>query len=264
VSAGKDLRFAIALISLLVVACSQPNPIDDKGEVGTDGQGTRQSRIASHSCRSPTDIAGAVTRVSDGDTFQMRTTDARVVTIRLAEVDAPENGQPWSRRARQTLTEFVIGKGVCARVSTTDRYGRSVARVFAGDIDVSEAMVATGAAWAYRRYLTDNNLLVVERRAREAGIGLWSMPDNQTMPPWEFRAQRRRIGAAERDSTNSRSPNRSPPHSLSGYVSCDLKPRCRELTSCAEARDWMRRCGADMLDGDGDGIPCERICLPSS
>jgi hypothetical protein len=41
---------------------------------------------------------------------------------------------------------------------------------------------------------------------------------------------------------------------------CGTKSRCSQMTSCAEATFYLRSCGAGRLDGDGDGVPCEKIC----
>jgi Excalibur calcium-binding domain len=38
---------------------------------------------------------------------------------------------------------------------------------------------------------------------------------------------------------------------------CDGRTRCSEMTSCDEARYFLRNCPGVKMDGDGDGIPCE-------
>lgn len=40
---------------------------------------------------------------------------------------------------------------------------------------------------------------------------------------------------------------------------CEGHTRCGQMHSCAEAKMWLQRC-ADVaeMDGDGDGVPCER------
>jgi len=40
---------------------------------------------------------------------------------------------------------------------------------------------------------------------------------------------------------------------------CGIKRYCREMTSCAGARFYWSQCGLTRLDGDHDGIPCERL-----
>jgi endonuclease YncB( thermonuclease family) len=73
----------------------------------------------------------------------------------------------------------------------TDRYGRTVARLRADGRNVNTEMVRLGSAWVYRAYLNDRSLLSVEAAARQAGRGLWSMPENSRVPPWEQRRQAR-------------------------------------------------------------------------
>lgn len=41
---------------------------------------------------------------------------------------------------------------------------------------------------------------------------------------------------------------------------CGAKTTCREMSSCAEARFYLRSCGLSKLDRNGDGVPCESIC----
>lgn len=44
--------------------------------------------------------------------------------------------------------------------------------------------------------------------------------------------------------------------------SCDGRTRCSQMTSCEEAKFFVRNCPGTAMDGDGDGIPCERQCQP--
>lgn len=40
-------------------------------------------------------------------------------------------------------------------------------------------------------------------------------------------------------------------------VRCDGRQHCSQMTSCAEAKAFLRSCPNMKMDGDGDGIPCE-------
>lgn len=40
--------------------------------------------------------------------------------------------------------------------------------------------------------------------------------------------------------------------------SCEGKVHCFQMRSCAEAIYYLRHCPGTKMDGDGDGIPCER------
>ncbi|HVJ38602.1 MAG TPA: cold shock domain-containing protein [Stenotrophomonas sp.] len=39
---------------------------------------------------------------------------------------------------------------------------------------------------------------------------------------------------------------------------CDGRTMCSQMTSCAEATYFIRHCPNTKMDGDGDGVPCER------
>ena len=41
------------------------------------------------------------------------------------------------------------------------------------------------------------------------------------------------------------------------YV-CDGRQYCSQMTSCSEAIFFIQNCPNTKMDGDGDGIPCER------
>lgn len=41
---------------------------------------------------------------------------------------------------------------------------------------------------------------------------------------------------------------------------CKGKKTCREMSSCEEAKFYLNHCGVTRIDGDGDGIPCEKLC----
>ena len=133
------------------------------------------------------EIRGHVVAIADGDTFTLLTQEKQQVKIRLAEIDAPESGQPFGNRSKQLLSSLLYGEDVLVRVQTTDRYGRTVGRPYVGDLDICEEMVRMGAAWAYREYLRDRGLLTLEEEAKAQERGLWGLSAAQNTPPWEWR-----------------------------------------------------------------------------
>jgi hypothetical protein len=40
--------------------------------------------------------------------------------------------------------------------------------------------------------------------------------------------------------------------------SCDGRVYCSQMTSCEEARYFLANCPGVKMDGEGDGVPCER------
>lgn len=129
-----------------------------------------------------------VVAIADGDTITARCGEPDAfyeVKVRLAEIDAPEKAQPFGDRSRQHLAALCFRKAAHIRPQTTDRYGRTVARVECKGKDANAEQVRSGMAWAYTRYLTDSSIAQLEQQARAAHVGLWT--DAAPVPPWEWR-----------------------------------------------------------------------------
>ena len=95
------------------------------------------------------------------------------VTVRLAEIDAPERAQAFGNRSKHHLAELCFQKSAMVTPRTTDRYGRTVARVECDGIDANVEQVRAGMAWAFTKYLTDPAIKALEDQAHEARLGLW-------------------------------------------------------------------------------------------
>lgn len=39
---------------------------------------------------------------------------------------------------------------------------------------------------------------------------------------------------------------------------CDGRLHCSQMTSCSEAKHFLKHCPGVKMDGDGDGVPCEQ------
>lgn len=203
------------------------------------------------------EVTGKVVGVSDGDTIKVLTPEKEVIKVRLAEIDTPEKAQPYGQKAKQALSDAVYGQQVTLDIETTDRYGRKVAQVFTHDNWVNGALVVSGYAWVYRKYAKTNKerLLNLEQQAKAAKRGLWSLPEAQIIPPWQWRR-----GSREKGTTNTFSSNSSLSKSTSSSKACGSKTKCGQMSSCSEAKFYLNSCGVTRLDRDRDGIPCESIC----
>jgi endonuclease YncB( thermonuclease family) len=145
-------------------------------------------------------LEGAVVAVHDGDTLSVRV-GGDIERVRLAQIDAPERGQPWGRRATQALARLAEGRAARLVVVDRDDYGRPVADVYVGELFVNEALVRGGDAWAYPRYVRHPQILAAEDEARRNHRGLWRLPAAEREPPWEWRRAHRRMpqGAGRRE-----------------------------------------------------------------
>jgi endonuclease YncB( thermonuclease family) len=130
--------------------------------------------------------------VIDGDTLDLRAPDqppspqpgvatAHAIRIRLNAIDAPEAKQTCRDEERRVfacgaeaaaaLRRLVEGQSLRCEPRYLDRYGRTVATCYLGDVDVGQAMVRAGEAIAFRKY--GMQYVPDEDETRAARRGLW-------------------------------------------------------------------------------------------
>ena len=129
---------------------------------------------------------GPLVRVKDGDSLVAKVQGV-AMEIRLAEIDAPEIAQPYGRTAKQELASLASGQQLVIMPIDTDRYGRTVAHVWNGSTHLNAELVKRGAAWFYSEYASTEALYDVEQEARNAKRGLWALPLQDRLEPWEWR-----------------------------------------------------------------------------
>lgn len=138
---------------------------------------------------------GQVVRVKDGDSIPVHRADVkRTSEVRLAGIDAPELAQPWGIQSRTALRRLVLNKPVRVEVTDRDRYGRLVGWVSQGRSDVNVAMVRSGNAWAFDRYIRRADVRAAQTEAKKAKRGLWALPPEERLPPATWRARHPRGG----------------------------------------------------------------------
>ena len=67
-------------------------------------------------------ISGKVIGIKDGDTVVILLEGNIQKTLRLAEVDCPENSQPFGKNAKQFTSDQIFGKQINFIETDTDRY----------------------------------------------------------------------------------------------------------------------------------------------
>ena len=163
-------------------------PVYDQGEVGNLQQLGGLSQQLGARQEDMTCLRGLFQDIREAGGDTLRAIDEGKVEqrIRLAGIDTPERGQPFGNVARERLAALTMGQAVEVHVEDRDRYGRTVARLEVGGLDVCLQMVADGLAWHYTRYSDDADLAAAERQARAARRGLWR--DAAPVAPWDWRA----------------------------------------------------------------------------
>ena len=128
-------------------------------------------------------LLAKVERVSDGETITAFTSDQTRLRIRLLGIDAPkapqgkQPGEPFGEESRDYLTRLIGGRTVRVHTYGQDGYGRILAVIFLGPVNVNLEMVQQGLAEMYRgapcqAYCRD--LRVAELSAKRHRVGMWA------------------------------------------------------------------------------------------
>ncbi len=129
-------------------------------------------------------VTGTYVGVKDGDSIILFVGGLET-EVRLDRIDAPERGQPFSTRAKEALTALASGKTLRIEDRGRDHYGRLLARVYAGEIELNLRLVESGLAWHFVKYSDDSVLASAEAEARRLKRGLWADPHPEA--PWDYR-----------------------------------------------------------------------------
>ena len=147
-------------------------------------------------------LEGVVTGIADGDTLYVLDSARNSYKIRLLGIDAPEHGQAFSERSKQSLSLMTYRQAVRIDWQEYDIYGRILGRVMTAsagcrqpncqkNLDVNLAQVRLGMAWWNKKYADSqfpgnaSTYEAAERQARDMRAGLWA--DAHPLPPWRWR-----------------------------------------------------------------------------
>ncbi len=166
---GRRVAHAIAVVSVLAAGAS----------------------LAALAADAPRLLAATVSKVNDGDSIEVQL-EAGAGRVRLSAVDTPEYDQPHGDESSAALKALLpVGSKVELEIVTQDQFRRIVAVVWSvadgKRLNVNEAMLRDGHAWAYRRYMRDAKFCDLEAEARDAKRGLWAQPVSDWVYPPEWR-----------------------------------------------------------------------------
>lgn len=159
------------------------------GMIGLNAQASTAGALIAtilNPAKAATTSPARVVGVLDGDTVDLLASGNQRIRCRLYGIDAPEKAQAYGAQSKQSLSDMVFGQNIEYQVKDSDRYGRSICRLFIGGRDVNLEQINRGYAWMYRQYTKDPVYDGAEGTARAARRGLWA--DSRTpVEPWNWR-----------------------------------------------------------------------------
>lgn len=189
-----------------------------------------------------------VVGISDGDTMTCLVNKAQL-KVRLVHIDAPEQAQPYGNKAKQALATLAFGKKVTLAVKGYDRYQRLLAVAYLENgKNINLALVQQGMAWTYRQ--TEPQYEYAQQQAQAAKIGLWQ--DRNPINPADWRKLQsplplQAVKKGENIATSSKP------------IYCQVKLSCNKIANYELAKRYFQQCGWKELDGNNDGIPCNKL-----
>ena len=170
---------AVAVVVLVETSGSWIDPVRDVlPPVFGPPQDDRSEPVRIYRGREEQGWLQGIARVVDGDTIRVGGKK-----VRLADMDAPEIGQPMGPAARNHLARLCEGRQVRVRVQGTGYYGRLIGTVHVGPVDVNRRMVRDGYAYVNPRY--SRRYVDEEHAARRARRGVHDGASREK--PWDYR-----------------------------------------------------------------------------
>lgn len=128
-----------------------------------------------NSCASKTHTCNLV-KIKDGDSIVCKDKNIKL-EIRLANIDAPEFNTKNGLKATKALKKILpLNTKLRLEIYGTDKYKRSIATVYKGNLDVNKYMLKIGMAKVFHRYLHNDKkaeYIKTEKYARAKKLGIW-------------------------------------------------------------------------------------------
>ena len=203
----------------------------------------------------PAAMQGVVTQVIDGDSVAFTPAGQAPIVVRLRDIDAPEICQAWGLEAKRALIDLALNKTAMLRLAGRDPRGQQIGVLVVDDVNIGQRMVEEGHAWSLRGRNDTGPLVKQERMAKALGRGLHA--GGAAVKPSDFR----RTNGPCADAAPAAQPAQraaNPPAVAPAPYRCDGRIYCSQMKSCDEARFFLANCPGVKMDGNHDGIPCER------
>jgi micrococcal nuclease len=132
------------------------------------------------------ELKAEVIGIQDGDTielklifdgYQAKTRKGKPLRIRFQHIDCQEKGEPFYQKAKQRVSKLCFRKKITVmHAREFDRYGRLIGEVILEDgQNLNKILVKEGLATHYKKYSSSFEYALLERKAKNARIGIWSL-----------------------------------------------------------------------------------------
>jgi micrococcal nuclease len=158
-------------------------------------QGSRPTLFRAVVASGPAWEPGRVTRIIDGDTYELLVGGA-LVRLRLLGADAPEASQPFGHQATDSVRAMLQGRLVSLQRRGTDLYGRTLGAVQVpvasrwpapAAVALDSVLVVRGWAWAFDPDHAQAARAGQQLAAQQAGRGLWKCGTEWPVAPKVWR-----------------------------------------------------------------------------
>lgn len=135
-------------------------------------------------------LVGKVVDVHDGDTIRVLNDQKQQIKCRFNGIDAPELGQDFGNRSKQSLSEMVFRKIVTVEYDKIDKYGKNVFKILINGKEINFEQVRHGMAWHYKKYQDEQTAedrkvyAEAEINARNQKLGLLAQPNPNEPSVW--------------------------------------------------------------------------------
>jgi endonuclease YncB( thermonuclease family) len=134
-------------------------------------------------------IEGELSRAYDGDTIAVNV-DGENLRLRLHAIDTPDQEQNLYVEAGDALRALLVDRRLRV-VLVAKTHGRLAAVIVVDGTDINGELIRAGFAYAHRKYLGlsdfDSRYCALEHEARVANRGIWALPPEQRIAPWQLR-----------------------------------------------------------------------------
>ncbi|KRF04480.1 hypothetical protein ASG89_21785 [Paenibacillus sp. Soil766] len=274
----KIVAAGLSLLMLLATACSASEVENSHAAA----QGSKSSTSATSGSASSTKenskrIPAKVVRVVDGDTMKVSFAEGGQVkeeTIRLLLVDTPESVdpekpvQPFALDASNYAKTMLTGKDVQLEldVSERDKYGRLLCYLYIGDHMFNELLLENG--YARVAYIYPPNVKYVDqfreiqKKAQQKALNIWSVENYAQEDGYHEGVVKGGATASPKSATTTTTPKpvtTSQPATTTTSKPSAIYNSCKEANAAGAYNIQKGEPGySAKLDGDGDGVACER------